>query len=452
LSKPLARQALEREERTGAEKKRPALFRRVAIDAASGTQIGEPLDTYWRGITVFTAIAFAVVAGLIVFTVVVEYAPIYRIASYTDVAGGLVRLSAPADGQIRLITAGEGAQVTVGDVLAVLDSDVIGANGSSRQVALKEMLSAEKETIEREIQAAKEEADASNARTERLITGLRSERATLLADISSGEKLLASLRSQSDLIATLGDSGYATKIQAAKASDEVLAQQGRLASARGALSRVERDIQAAEADRRVVESKLRGLVENRKGSSGALTRQMLQADVDAERLIRAPEDGLISSELIARGQSVVSGQVLFTLMPQGEPLIIRLIIPPRAAASVKPGMQVKVVFQAYPQEKFGDFEARIDKVSNTPSMPTEIPAVYAIREPAFLAVASLVGEPRGLDGKVLPLKPGMLVDALVPIERRRVIEWLLDPLFRAFNESAGHGRGGISRDELKGAR
>ena len=116
---------MEREERTGAEKKRPALFRRVAIDAASGTQIGEPLDTYWRGITVFTAIAFAVVAGLIVFTVVVEYAPIYRIASYTDVAGGLVRLSAPADGQIRLITAGEGAQVTVGDVLAVLDLSLI---------------------------------------------------------------------------------------------------------------------------------------------------------------------------------------------------------------------------------------------------------------------------------------------------------------------------------------
>ena len=41
---------------------------------------------------------------------------------------------------------------------------------------------------------------------------------------------------------------------------------------------------------------------------------------------------------------------------------------------------------------------------------------------------------------MLPLKPGMLADALVPIERRTVLEWLLDPILRGLNDSVGRGR------------
>jgi hypothetical protein len=33
---------------------------------------------------------------------------------------------------------------------------------------------------------------------------------------------------------------------------------------------------------------------------------------------------------------------------------------------------------------------------------------------------------RGPQGQELPLKPGMLADALVPSERRTVLAWLLD--------------------------
>ena len=61
-------------------------------------------------------------------------------------------------------------------------------------------------------------------------------------------------------------------------------------------------------------------------------------------------------------------------------------------------------------------------------------------EPMFVATASLPGTLRGPQGEALALKPGMLADALVPIERRTVLAWLFDPIVRGLNDSVGRGR------------
>jgi membrane fusion protein len=115
-------------------------------------------------------------------------------------------------------------------------------------------------------------------------------------------------------------------------------------------------------------------------------------------------------------------------------------VPARAAASLKAGRVVKVVFRAYPQEKFGQFDAVIETVSDTPSLPSEIEHLYALSEPVFMAAASLPTPLRAPDGQLLKIKAGMLADALVPIERRTVLQWLFEPLQRGFHDSADRSR------------
>jgi membrane fusion protein len=107
---------------------------------------------------------------------------------------------------------------------------------------------------------------------------------------------------------------------------------------------------------------------------------------------------------------------------------------------VKGGLAVKLVFRAYPQEKFGQFDARIESVSDMPSLPSETEHMYALSEPVFMAVASLPRQLRAPDGELLKIKAGMLADALVPIERRTVLEWLVEPLLSRFHESADRPR------------
>src|SRR5215212_3426463 len=134
------------------------LFRQVAIEAASGTQIGASLTTHWRGVAAFTAVAFALLAALIAFVAIVEYSPVHRVAAFVDARGGLVRLKAPLDGRVTRLAVADGAMVRKGDLLAVIGSERLREEGGGERMAVRQQLDAEKATIEREIEAARQEA------------------------------------------------------------------------------------------------------------------------------------------------------------------------------------------------------------------------------------------------------------------------------------------------------
>jgi membrane fusion protein len=407
------------------------LFRQVALDAAAGTQIGEALQTHWRGVAWFTLAAFALLAALLAFVATVEYSPVHRIASFVDARSGLVRLKAPLDGRVTRLAVKDGAMAKKGDLLAVIGSERLREEGGGERAAVRQSVDAEKATIAREIDAARQEAAMNRLMLDKRLHGLREERETLRADLRSGERLLASLTAQSDHVASAAAEGYLPRQQAAQKRDEVSAQESRLASARGALARVERDIETSEAERQLIEARLAGVVESRQRASGELNRLTLQSEIDA------PQDGRVSFASLAEGQSVEAGQPLFTIAPAHDALVVKLLVAPAAVASVRPGVDIKLIFRAYPQERFGLFAARVDSVNEIPSLPGEVAQVPGVSEPMFVATATLPGELHSPSGEVLPLKPGMLADALVPIESRTVLEWLLDPILRGLNDSVG---------------
>jgi membrane fusion protein len=416
--------------------KTPPLFRQVAVEASLGTQIGEALAAHWRGVRIFTVLAFVLTGGLVGFIATVEYSPVYRVPCYVDVRDGLARLAAPADGQIAHLSVREGSRVMKDDLLAVLSSDKLRQGGDSQHSAVKQKLEAENSMIEREIDAANKEAAANRDMIDRRIAGLKSERDATGVDIGSKERLLNSLQAQTEQMSSLVGQGYVSKLQIAQKHDEVTLQESRLASSRATLTRIDRDISTSEAERSLVGAKLAEVIENRHRAVGELERLALESDAQAEQVVRAPMDGTVSTAQIVEGQSVKAGQLMFTVAPAGKPLIARLLVPGRAAAVVKPGMDVRFVLRAYPREKFGDFAAHIESVSDTPSLPGDVMQVLSIAETAFTATATLSGELRGPDGRALWLKPGMIGEALVPIERRTVLEWLLDPILRGFNRPA----------------
>lgn len=202
----------------------PPLFRQVAIHASSGSEIGAALSTHRRGVAIFTAVAFALLAGLFVFVATVEYSPVHRVASFVDAKSGLVRLKAPIDGRVSRLAVKDGALVKKGDLLAVIGSERLREEGGGRAVVCQS-LEAERATIGREIDAARQEATVDRLMLERRLHGLREERETLRADIRAGERLLASPTAQSDHVASAAAEGYLPRQQAAQKRDEVTAQE-----------------------------------------------------------------------------------------------------------------------------------------------------------------------------------------------------------------------------------
>jgi membrane fusion protein len=410
------------------------LFRAAAVEASLGTQFGEVFAAHWRGVRILTILAFVFTTGLFVLLGTVQYSPAYRVPCYTDAQHGLARLTSPVDGQVVRLIAVDGAHVRKGDLLAVLSTDKLMAGGESEHTAVAARLRAERDMIDREIDAAASETRANHEMISRRITGLRLERDTSQAEVQSAQQLLSSLRAQLEQFSSLVASGYVSKLQLAQKHDEVMQQESRAAATRAAVARIDRDIQTSLAEQDAISAHLKGIIENRRRDADELERLIIQSDSNAQQVIRASMDGIISTAFLVGGQSVEQGQALFSISPANEPLTIRLLVAARAAAAVKPGMNFHFTLRAYPREKFGHFDARLVSISATPSLPSDVTQVLSIDEAAFVATASLPLEIRASDGRLLRLKPGMVGEALIPIERRTLLEWLLDPFLRGLNK------------------
>jgi membrane fusion protein len=358
----------------------------------------------------------------------------------------LVRLAAPIDGRITSIGVADGQVVHEGDTLAVISRDRVQIDGTSQHTEIRTKIDQERAVVAREIDNARLEAAQTRTMLARHIEGLRAERDTLALDVQSAEHLLGSLQAQGAQFDALAAKGFVSELQAAQKHDEIMAQESRVANARTAMARVRQEIDSSEAQPGLVESKLEATIADRSERAIELDRQATQSDADAEEIVRAPRDGTVFKSLIVSGQSVIAGQALFTIAPPDGTLVLRLLVPARAAAWVRSGTPIKMALEAYPEEEFGQFPAVIDTVSSAPARPEDIPHAGLTAGTVFISLASWAQPPHTPDGRPLWLKPGMQADAIVPLERRSMLHWLYAPMLRGTQggdrtERAG-GQGG----------
>jgi membrane fusion protein len=60
-----------------------------------------------------------------------------------------------------------------------------------------------------------------------------------------------------------------------------------------------------------------------------------------------------------------------------------------------------------------------------------------VEEPVYRVVASLDAQSVRAFGRLYPLQAGMLLEADIVLERRSLLEWILEPLYSVSGASAG---------------
>ena len=143
-----------------------------------------------------------------------------------------------------------------------------------------------------------------------------------------------------------------------------------------------------------------------------------------QRQLLAPADGIVF-HIPARGKGAVvqPGEKMIEIAPQNSNLILKAQIPPTDSGFLKPGMPVKVKFDAYPFQDYGVSDGELISVSPD-SKVTETP--QGQQETYELKVE--LDKPYILDeGKPVQLTPGQTATAEVVIRQRRVIDFFIDP-------------------------
>jgi membrane fusion protein len=114
-------------------------------------------------------------------------------------------------------------------------------------------------------------------------------------------------------------------------------------------------------------------------------------------------------------------------------------VPSRAIGFIEPGSRVVLRYQAFAYQKFGQQYGRVADVSRSALTPTEVNALVGQqpREPVYQVKVTLDSQQVLAYGKPEPVKPGMALDADILMERRRLIEWVFEPLYGMAQRMAG---------------
>lgn len=88
-------------------------------------------------------------------------------------------------------------------------------------------------------------------------------------------------------------------------------------------------------------------------------------------------------------------------------------------------------YRAFPYQKFGQHLGRVRDVSRSAVSPGEVSRHLGqdIKEPRYRVIVALDGQSVLAYGQEEMLRPGMTLDADILLDRRRLIEWVLEPLF-----------------------
>jgi len=159
-----------------------------------------------------------------------------------------------------------------------------------------------------------------------------------------------------------------------------------------------------------------------------LTQQLTEADSRRAVVLTASADGTVTTILAEVGQTVNPGAPLLSILPQGAALEAELLVPTRAAGFIKPGQSVALRYQAFAYQRFGHHQGEVLRVGRSVIQPNETTVPMAVSEPVYRVTVRLPAQQMQAYGQAMSLQAGMAVDADIWLDRRRVIEWLFDPL------------------------
>jgi membrane fusion protein len=383
--------------------------------------------------TVFAVLTTGAMLGLLCFA---DYPRTARINGWLVPQQGLIRVLAPQTGVVTQLYVHEGAEVRKGESLLMLSAELQSTARGATQTAIVRQLAARHSSLAQE-RHQQEQLLAQQMRvlSSRLGT-LQAEQAQLEREIAlQGDRLRLAEKSE-QMYRKLRERGLASELQAQQAEEGRIEQAARLSNLERNRIVTQRDRLTLEGDLKDLPFKAQAQMATTERNSAEVEQQLAEVEARREIVVAAPQTGTVTAIQAEPGSTANTTVPLLSILPAGAQLEAHLFSPSRAIGFVRAGQHVLLRYEAYPYQKFGHYEGVVAYVSRSAISPGELPpqlagltSLYGANEPVYRIMVSLESQTITAYGQPQPLQPGMQLEADVVIERRRLIEWLLDPLY-----------------------
>ena len=407
------------------------LFRSEVVEAKRGEWLGTirlatPLSRW-----LLTLIALAIAALLIAFVTLGQYTRRERTTGTLVPAAGLIEVAAVSTGSVAHVLVEQGAVVNAGDSLVSISSNRVSAALGDTATIVNEQLGLQRARIDADLADQDKMQREQAAAIEQRVGMLKAALGQLDGQVAIQRHQAQNARTMLRKFQPLLDKGYISVLQIqqqeavaleAEAQLKALARQGldtqqQIATQQEALRRVplSTDAQRHELERKRAE----------------IDQLLAQNELSRAVVLRAPESGVVSSVLVKPGQTVTAGQVTIAIVPKSSLLEAQLFVPSRSIGFVETGDSVVLRYEAFPYQKFGLHSGRVKAVSHNAMTPVQLSSLFGktSTESMYRIDVELDAQAIEAYGRQEALRPGMALEADILLDRRRLIEWIFEPLY-----------------------
>jgi membrane fusion protein len=407
------------------------LFRQEAIDAQREKFLGEATIARPVPFWVFTLLAAGIALLLISVAVWGQYTRRERVEGYLALDTGAARVLIPDAGRVTELLVREGDEVKAGDALAKISLDRTNVAGGSTSEVITAEMESRRGILQKEREQWRDLGQQQVQQVRRRAADLSTELTQIDREMKLQEERIRSARDQLERYNGLaGEKKFVSEALVKQKRDEVTDQEIKLQTLRRQRGQVERDLGAAKMEEPQIELRSRAQVEQIERQLSELREGMSQVEARRETVIRAPMAGVVTNVAVNRGQSIAADSPLATVLPVGSGLHVELLVPTRAIGFITKGQDVVLRYEAFPYERFGQYRGTVTDIGRNVWTQGDRVGPLSAKEPVYRVDVALEKQSVAALGQELPLRPGMLVNADLLLEKRTLLEWIFEPVLQ----------------------
>lgn len=405
------------------------LFRRQVVEAQHNRLAGkvmllQPVSLYVSGLFVFLMFVF-----LLVYLSQFQYARKETVKGYLLPKSDVVKIYAGRAGVLEELYVQEGSEVEQGQALAVIRNSQSLTAGEELSFALTREVNIQLGVLKRELLIAQRAYSNDKLRLEQQIAKLTHSRDMVEKARATSLKRLAIKQELFGKNQRLQKNGHISNTRLATVEEEYLA-------ALQASEHLEKDQAAIEVEITQLEAEKRSLPESlalkqvsTQKAISQLNAQLVELEHQYQFVRKAPKSGKITTIQASRGYQLKADTLLLNIIPAQSPLEMELLLPTRSAGFVQIGDKVRIRFDAFPYQKFGLSLGEVVSVDQALILPGDKALPIPVEQAMYRVRAKLDRQMISAYGQQFRLKIGMLGEADIILEKRSLLQWLLDPIY-----------------------
>lgn len=410
------------------------LFREEALQARRHSWLGEVVLDQKPSARLLAGGLVLACAGIVLLLAFGDYTRRTRVAGQLVPTLGMATVVAPVSGVVAELAVQEGQRMLPGQsAMQVLVPGATRASGNTL-VSLERSLLARRTSVRSGYRAQRQRLDARAAGLEQQQALASAELEQIGAELATRERQYALAQQTLEKFRRMHSTRYVSDLQLQQQESQVL-------ELLGAVQGLQRQRLAVQQKRAQLAQALHEVPQERAAADAAEARELSvlaqeQTELQArgESVVTAPMAGAVGVLFVHAGQTVQAGQPLLALLPASSQLEAHLAVPGAAIGFVAPGDTVLLRYAAYPYQKFGQHRGRVLRISRNALAANE-----AGSAPAYRVIVALERQSVRAGDRDWALRPGLVLEADILGERRKLWEWLVEPLQTLRGQLSGQG-------------